>query len=537
MVIDDLPTPGDKGRIEVEDLESIRPVLQEVIADAKRLPGVTYADIRVRVDDGPTAVVENGAVQASQSDFDCCYGIRVIANNGGTGQAYFGSRLGAHVFHSSDVGRTLAEAVRDTYERAKENGVQKRQRYNAYGKFGDALIVTELAPTDSHVERVYADFTEDPRQVDPQVLAERGVQVTQTMMALDPRMRKAQVILTGTMNRELLVTTEGTFIDQAYARTQGLVFVVAQDGNEPPETHYDALGNMHGLEVFNGRNMHGLTLDDFALRLSDETIRLSQAPLLTGRFANVQVVTDGDFNSLFVHEVCGHPSEADRCLGMETGYAGRSWFFRNAAENQLGRQVASPLLSVYSTTAHDGYGHFTFDAEGVRARRQDHIRDGIFTGFLHSRWTAHVMNTMGIEGQVPNGAMRATNANDVPYIRMTQTGIEAGTSDPEEIIAQVPDGWYLGGKRIPSMSESRENFTISARNTRQIKDGKLGTLFRGGALSADSLPYMMSIWAVGNDVGLYPVFNCGKAVPMQTMYLLNQAPTMGAVGTVIGGRR
>jgi len=46
---------------------------------------------------------------------------------------------------------------------------------------------------------------------------------------------------------------------------------------------------------------------------------------------------------------------------------------------------------------------------------------------------------------------------------------------------------------------------------------------------------MMSIIAIGNDVGLHNIFNCGKAQPQQVMYLCNFAPSMLAIGNVIGG--
>ncbi|MFH1134090.1 MAG: TldD/PmbA family protein [Nanoarchaeota archaeon] len=525
-----------EGRIEVEDLDIIKPIALEVIANSQRInPGLRYADLRIRVDDGPSVQVENGNVRGAQRDFDCCFGIRVIAEDGSVGLGYFGGRLGAQAFHSLDARSALEAGINEAYQRAMVNGKAKSARQGLYGPFGESLIDTALAPTEIHSDIVKADYVQDPRSIDLTALAGRGIQASQAMTNVDPvRMQKALVVLQALMARELFISTEGASLDEAYAKAEAFVLATARNGDDVPETLYEALGNMHGLEVFDGRNMFNQTLESFAAGLADETARLSAAPMLQGRYENVKVVTDGDFNCLWVHENVGHPSEADRCLGMETGYAGRSWFFRNGRNNQIGQQIASPLLTVYTTSDLDAYGRYSYDAEGVRTRKVVHIDQGTFRGFLHSRWSAHVMQQMGIEGQEPDGSMRATNANNVPYIRMRQTGIEAGESDPAEIIAQVEDGWLLAGKRIPSMSESRENFQISPRRTYRIENGKVGQMFRGGALTGDAQPYMQSIWAVGKDVGLYNVPNCGKAVPMQVMYLCNQAPTMGAVGTVIG---
>ena len=55
------------------------------------------------------------------------------------------------------------------------------------------------------------------------------------------------------------------------------------------------------------------------------------------------VVTDPHFNALVAHEIIGHPCEADRALKMEAAYAGRSWFLRSLADNQLGKRSASPI--------------------------------------------------------------------------------------------------------------------------------------------------------------------------------------------------
>jgi len=98
----------------------------------------------------------------------------------------------------------------------------------------------------------------------------------------------------------------------------------------------------------------------------------------------------------------------------------------------------------------------------------------------------------------------------------------------------VKDGYYVVNNRIPSISESRENFRISAQKVYRIKDGKLVKLYRGGGISADSRDFFMNIAAVGNDFKLFPIPNCGKGQPMQVMKVGNGGPTIRSKARLTG---
>jgi TldD protein len=101
---------------------------------------------------------------------------------------------------------------------------------------------------------------------------------------------------------------------------------------------------------------------------------------------------------------------------------------------------------------------------------------------------------------------------------------------------EVDHGYYLAGHRIPSISESRENFRITARKVFEIKNGQLGEMFRDGGIMANTKDYLMSVDAVGNDLRIYPIFNCGKGQPMQAKKLGNGSPTMRARARLVGGK-
>jgi TldD protein len=214
---------------------------------------------------------------------------------------------------------------------------------------------------------------------------------------------------------------------------------------------------------------------------------------------------------------------------METAYAGRSWLLAGLGDHQVGKRVASPLVTAVSDPSLPGYGHYEYDDEGTPARRVVHIDRGVFQGFMNSRQTAAIF------GGAPNGHFKATDASLVPLVRMSSTVFERGDRQPRDLIGEVEHGYYLAGHRIPSIAESRENFRISARKVYEIERGQLGRLYRDGGIVADSRDYLMHVDAVGTDFRIYPIANCGKGQPMQSRKLGNGGPTMRSRARLAGG--
>jgi TldD protein len=200
-------------------------------------------------------------------------------------------------------------------------------------------------------------------------------------------------------------------------------------------------------------------------------------------------------------------------------------------ENQIGKQVASDLVTAYSDSNINGYGYYGYDSEGVKGKRIVHIENGIFMGFLNSRESAAILN------EQPNGAMQTSGSQYIPVVRMTNTVFAPGTSNAEDIIKEVDSGYYLQGHHTPSIGESRENFSISARRVSKIEKGEIVKTYRSCGITSDSKKYLMSIDAVGNDFVLYPMPNCGKGQPMQVKRVGNGGPTMRGIAKLTGGRK
>ncbi|HCN18684.1 MAG TPA: TldD/PmbA family protein [Planctomycetia bacterium] len=510
-----------KSALGIETLDEAGETVKESIDYANTLSGCKYADIRLGLAECKSASSENGTPKGMEEEVKISFGVRLVAGDM-PAWGYYGQPLG-----KADL-RRLSKTFRMGINKAHQRALANSRNKAAMKELAPSLSPVRLAPIEVRQDVIPAVYEEDPRGVPLKEVLALAVKITKEMRAVSPCVKFAMISLGTGISRELFQSTEGAKIDQSTALTYAHLYVVAQKGNTIPETFIDHLGEQRGWEITRGKNVYGKSALDFALERTRDTVELTGADFLPSTDEPVVVVTDPNFNALLVHEIIGHPTEADRALKMETSYAGRSWLLRGLTDNELGKRIGSELLTAFSDPGMEGYGYYKYDSEGVPAKRVILIDKGIFKGFMNGRESANIM------GMEPNGSMRATECQYMPLVRMTNTVIAAGDRNPEDIIAEVKDGYYVVNNRIPSISESRENFRISAQKVYRIKDGKLVKLYRGGGISADSRDFFMNIAAVGNDFKLFPIPNCGKGQPMQVMKVGNGGPTIRSKARLTG---
>jgi TldD protein len=515
----------------VETVEALKPRVRDLLRDAAgRLAHLRYADVRVEVVESRHAGAENGAARFSGDEVSLGVGVRVLAGQRAVSPGWIGLTLG-----TADVDgleRAIVEALERAHRRALANAEMKADAREKFGSLGASLADTALHPIDVREDTVPAVYRVDPRTLDLGEMVRYAIDVSRQVQSLDGRLRYNYVGTLTQLSRELFASTEGALIDQSFALTHGYCSVVAVAGAVSQRIG-DAMGHQRGWETLtHGSDDPLMTFPsfvEFARGLGRDAVELSQAPPLPTSDGEVVVVTDPHYNTLVSHEIVGHPVELDRAVKMETAYAGRSWLLRGLDDHQVGKRVASPLVTAFSDPALPGYGHYRYDHEGTPARKVVHIEGGIFRGFMNSRQTAAVF------GGSPNGHFKATDAALVPLVRMSTTVFAGESRDPREMVGEVDHGYFVSGHRIPSIAESRENFRISARKVYEIDHGRLGRLYRDGGIAADSRDFLMNVDAVGADFRVYPIPNCGKGQPMQSRRLGNGGPTLRSRARVVGG--
>lgn len=205
------------------------------------------------------------------------------------------------------------------------------------------------------------------------------------------------------------------------------------------------------------------------------------------------VVTAPVVTGVFAHESFGHKSESDFMLGDET----------MAKEWQLGKCVASPLLTIRESGVFTGSGYVPYDDEGTAATDTYLIDKGILSGRLHSATTAAALD------EQLTGNARAVNCDFEPIVRMTTTYVDKGESTPEQLIAEVKHGYYIKSLKHGS---GMSTFTIAPSLAYEIVDGKIGDPVKISVLTGNVFETLGLIDGVANDLTLlsFVTGGCGK---------------------------
>ena len=526
-----MPTSSDLFE-SIEYLKREAPAVLARFVKAHR--DAIYADLRFEVVFNRSAAATNGEPRDANESITAAYAISVHAaeKGGAVGHGQTGAEVGMLARAPSKLVAAIRRGLDEAHDRARFSAREKAALMKAIGADADSLTQRASLPPAPVRDDVPANYKHDPRTIDTEELKRLTLEASRSVTGLGKEIAFNVAAAMTELRHEIFISSSGSVISQATAFSQGDCYVVAQKGEGHQES-YDTIGQQRGFESiaegWRGELMPNPDLVRFCTELATEARDLAAAPVLKATDGEVVVVTDPHFNALAAHEIVGHPSEADRALKMEAAYAGRSWFLKSLAENQLGHRIGSPILSACSDPTLDGYGHYRYDHEGTPGRRVTNIDQGIFSGFLNSRDTAAAL------GAEPNGHARASEGWHVPLIRMSNTFFLPGETPPEKMIGEVEHGYYVCGNLVPSIAESRENFRISARRVYEIDHGQLGRLYRSGSVMADSKSFFMNVDAVGNDLRLIAIPNCGKGQPMQVKRMSNGGPTLRSRARLGGG--
>ena len=329
--------------------------------------------------------------------------------------------------------------------------------------------------------------------------------------AKDPRVAQVSASLLANWSVVEIVRPDGHIARDIRPLVRLNIQVVAEQ-NGRRETGFFGLG---------GRYLYDRLFDEGAwMRAIDEAVRQALVNLesVAAPAGEKTVLLGPGWPGVLLHEAVGHGLEGDFNRKATSAFSGR-----------LGERVAAPGVTVIDDgSMTERRGSLSIDDEGTPTRETVLIEDGILMGYMQDRLNARLM---GVEA---TGNGRRENYQHAPMPRMTNTFMQSGTDDPEELLSRVEDGIYatsFGGGQVDITSGK---FVFACTEAYKVEKGKVVAPIKGATLIGDGPSVLTRVTGIGNDMTLDEGIGiCGKGG--QSVPAGVGQPTLLIDGITVGG--
>ena len=454
--------------------------LSQVLADI-HVHHVDYADLYFQYSRLESWSLEEGIVKSGSYSIDRGVGVRAISGEK-TAFAY-----------SDDISLdALAQAATAT----RAIGRQGQSAVAALDHVGGARAL--YAPRDPVIALT------DSAKV---ALLERLEQIARQR---DPRVTQVMASLAGEYEAILVARSDGLIAADVRPLVRLSLNVIVEE-NGRREQGMAGGGARVDYGYFSDALLH-----DYAAKAVDQALlnlNARDAPAGT-----MTVVLGPGWPGVLLHEAIGHGLEGD------FNRKGTSAF-----SNRIGQRVAAAGVTVVDDgTIPDRRGSLNIDDEGNPTQRTVLIEDGVLRCYMQDALNARLM------GVPTTGNGRRESFAHVPMPRMTNTVMQNGDRDPNEIIASVDNGLYavnFGGGQVDI---TNGKFVFSAAEAWKIENGKLAYPIKGATLIGNGPDALTRVSMIGNDLALDAgIGTCGKdgqSVPVGV-----GQPTLRIDGLTVGG--
>ncbi|HEV2979751.1 MAG TPA: metalloprotease TldD [Casimicrobiaceae bacterium] len=454
--------------------------LAQVLADI-HVHHVDYADLYFQYSRLESWSLEEGIVKSGSYSIDRGVGVRAVAGEK-TAFAY-----------SDDISlEALSQAASAT---------------RAIGRQGQSAVAALEHVGSAHALYAARDPVVALTDANKVALLERLERIAR---ARDPRVAQVMASLAGEYEAVLVVRSDGLIAADVRPLVRLSLSVIAEENGRREQ----------GMAGGGGRLDYGYfsdaLLQDYAAKAVDQALlnlRARAAPAGT-----MTVVLGPGWPGILLHEAIGHGLEGDFNRKGTSAFSGR-----------IGERVAAAGVTVIDDgTLADRRGSLNIDDEGNPTQRTVLIEDGILKGYMQDTLNARLM------GVAPTGNGRRESFAHVPMPRMTNTVMQNGDRDAQEIIASVRDGLYavnFGGGQVDI---TNGKFVFSAAEAWKIENGVLAYPVKGATLIGNGPDALTRVTLIGNDFALDAgIGTCGKdgqSVPVGV-----GQPTLRIDGLTVGG--
>ncbi|MGB9905823.1 MAG: TldD/PmbA family protein [Candidatus Saccharicenans sp.] len=331
----------------------------------------------------------------------------------------------------------------------------------------------------------------------------------QAALSYDPRIKMASIDYYDEIRDRLIANSEGLLVRSSLPLIFFIVQVLAA-GNNTSHLGRERLSRHSGLEMFDE-----LSPEKAAREAAREAVAMLEAREAPA--GKMDVVIQNGWGGVLVHEAVGHPLEADN-ISRQTGvFVGK-----------LGQKVAADIFTMVDDGSLPNFrGTTDFDDEGTQMKRNVLIENGVLVKYLTDILSAKQLKME----RTGNGRRESFRYYPIP--RMTNTFIEKGQDNPEDIVASTKNGLYVQSLSGGSVNPTTGVFNFTCREAYLIEDGKKTVPVKGATLIGNCLDIITRIDAVGNDLDFGPGI-CGKG---QSAEVTAGQPTVRIRGINVGGTR
>ena len=459
--------------IRADKMEEYINLFEKIIA--KTSPKVEYMDIRMGLGDNTSILMKDGNVDEINTGMSLGARIRVL-NNGAWGFAY-------------------------TTDLSKLNDITQTALKLSTSLKGDV----KLSETEVIKDKVEVDVKIPFKDIT--IEEKKDIMKDAADAASIEKVNSTTVSYADSEVNELFMNSEGSQIQVKTSRVRMALNASATDG-EIIQFGHGSLGGVKGFEVIANAD-----IEEFGRSIAEKSVRLLDAkPAPSGQFP---VIADSELTGVLIHEALGHAVEGDLILQNDSILKGK-----------LGQQIASDIVNIFDDASlRQGFGYYPYDVEGVKTKPNQLVKDGKLVSLLNSRSTASKL------GMNSSGNARSL-ISDQPIVRMSNTYLEPGDMEVEELFEDIDNGIYLKGSRGGQVDTGKGIFQFNAAEGYMIENGEITTPLRDVSLSGNILETLKNIDAIGNDFKLSVGF-CGK--DGQTAPVGDGGPHTRILNALVGG--
>lgn len=371
------------------------------------------------------------------------------------------------VMRAYKLGQWRELSFNDFSDRNMKEAAEKLSLFHPLSK--SAIRLDELKPWKLDRE---LDVKIKPSEVEIEEKLEHVRRLYNDSVSYDRRIINTTVTYLDTTLERVFANTEGSLLRQKVPRLAFLLIPIARENGK---MDYDYLnrGGTVGFELV--KNLEEKTVRE-TVNNSIDLLKASSPP--SGHFT---VILDPSMTGIFAHESFGHGCEADQIVRK-----------RSYLAPYFGKRIGFDKLNICDdATLPEGNGSFLFDDEGIKSRKNCILRNGVFRGVLHERYSASLMDAE------PTGNGRRENFLRKLFVRMTNTYVEPGDCSLDEMIEDVDEGVMLVHGTSGMEDPLAGGMELKSKRGYMIEKGKVTKAFSTLTLTESVLDFVSSIDAVG----------------------------------------